>query len=174
MAKINDWLISNKLILNKEKSNDLLLNLSGRQCRDFEIKIGCSLIKRVVETKILGIVFDERLSFKNHINIMCDKISNKVNFLARIRYVLPKKSLNIIYKSLVMPIMDYGICVYGFTYDSHLQRIIKLQNRAVKVISFCGREYSVLFRELNWIPFIQRRNYLSCIIMSCMSCIINV
>jgi hypothetical protein len=62
-----------------------------------------------------------------------------------------------------MPIMDYGICVYGFTYVSHLERLVKLQKRAARIVCFSDSDYLVLFKELNWIPFIERRNYFSSI-----------
>ena len=76
---------------------------------------------------------------------------------------MTKNALNIIYKSLVLPIIDYGICVYGFTYSTHLERIRRLQRRAARIITSSNDEYSVLFNELDWHTFDSRRDYFASI-----------
>ena len=60
---------------------------------------------------------------------------------------------------MIIPLIDYSITVYGFSYKSHYQRIEKLLNRAARVITSSGSEYSILFQELNWKTFLCRRNY---------------
>jgi hypothetical protein len=93
-------------------------------------------LPRVKSTKILGITFDERLSFKEHIENISKKINKRINFMSRLRHILPTDSVNMVYKALVLPLIDYGICVYGHTYKTHLNIIERLQKRAARVITF--------------------------------------
>lgn len=83
--------------------------------------------------------------------------------MSRLKYSVPQNILNIIYKSIVSPIIDYGICVYGFTSDSHLRRITRLQNRAARVLTTSDEELHKLFERLNWMSFYNRRNYFNLI-----------
>ena len=113
--------------------------------------------------KILGVIFDNRLSFKSHIDSICTKVRNRINMISKLRHYLPQKVVNLIYKALVIPILDYSICVYGFTYSTHLERIVKLQRRAAHIITQSNADSMSLFESLGWKPFINRRNYFASI-----------
>ena len=127
------------------------------------LKIGSESIIGVDELKILGVIFDRRLSFKSHIETICKKMNTRVNVMSRIRYYLPINTLNLVFKSLVYPLIDYCICVYGFTFDSHLIRIQKIMRRAAHIILSSDQCWEQLFKKLKWISFIKRRDYFSSI-----------
>ena len=160
---INKWMSDNRFTLNVEKSKYMLISPSGRHSSNINIKIGERTLESVNELKILGVIFDKRLSSKSHINFICDKLNKRVNVLTRLRHFMPKKTLNLIYKSLALPIIDYSVCVYGYTYSSHLERIQRLQRRAAHVIMSSDLDYKILFKKLEWIPFLDRRNYFCCV-----------
>ena len=67
LVTLSNWLIDNKLSLNVSKSNYMLINLSQRPLNDLNIKYANESLPRVRSTKILGIIFDDKLSFKEHI-----------------------------------------------------------------------------------------------------------
>jgi hypothetical protein len=56
-------------------------------------------------------------------------------YSTKLRDYLPKLALNTIYNALVLPIIDYGSVVWSYTYDCHLNILIKLQKRAARVVS---------------------------------------
>ncbi len=87
-----------------------------------------------------------------------------MSYLTKLRYYLPKRTLNTIYNALVLPIIDYGSVVLGYTYDCHINWLIKLQKRAARVVSSSPfRAHSEpLFKQLNWISFSDRINFNSC------------
>ena len=159
--KINEWMCENRLKLNVKKSNYIIIDFSGRKTDEIQLKFGDNYLEKVKTTKILGLIIDERISFKSHIDSVCNKLSSRIGLLSRISYYLPSKTLNIIYKTLVQTHIDYCIGIYGFTFDTHIKRIQRLQNRAMRVITRSDKDYSQLFKEYNWKTFIQRRNYFS-------------
>ena len=165
LYKINNWIQNNNLSLNYEKSNYLLINFNCHQCSDLEIKINGNKIQRVFKTKILGIFFDQNLHFKEHINYISDKVSKRIKLFYRLNYILPKNTLNILYKSLVQPLVDYGICVYGFTYSANYQRLEALQRKAAKLITSSDTDNSSLYKTLKWFAFTDRRNYFASIVI---------
>ena len=48
-----------------------------------------------------------------------------------LKYKLDRRSLENMYKSFVMPVMEYGIVVWGGTYDTSLA---KLEERNIKAM----------------------------------------
>ena len=160
---INKWMSDNRLKLNSTKTNCMFIDNSGRQTTDLVLTLNGNTISRVKSTKVLGIVVDERIAFKSHIDYICSQLSKRVGLLSRLSYFVPKPTLNLVYKAIVQPLIDYGLPVYGFTYETHTNRIQKLQNRAARVICKTDDSYSVLFSNLNWKPFAVRRNYFSSI-----------
>ena len=150
---------TNRLSINISKSNYMLINFSGKNSRDLNLKIGENNINRVKNTKILGIIVDDSLRFKDHIENMCRNINSKIGLLTRLKKFLPKEFLNIIFKATIQPKIDYGITVYGNTFSSHTKRIVKLLNRASRVITSSDKDYDILYNELNWKTFSCRRNY---------------
>ena len=73
---VHNWLIANKLALNDTKTDYVIIGSRHRLSNlesNPEITIGQSNIKRVTNTKSLGLILDDQLKWKTHI----DKQSKK-------------------------------------------------------------------------------------------------
>ena len=127
---LSQWLTANKLTLNFDKSNYLLINIGGRAVKDLNVHLNDISLSRVSSTKILGLVFDERLNFEEHCKRVSIKVKQKTGLLSRIGRFLPNTTLNMVYKALILPHIDYGISLYGHTYSTHLSHLERLQKRA--------------------------------------------
>ena len=102
---------------------------------DTVIKIGNKHITRVKYIKFLGLLLDENLSWKYHLCELSKKLARACGILFRIRNLLTFESLICIYNALFVLFLQYGITVWGQTYDSYLEPISKLQKKAVRAIS---------------------------------------
>ena len=60
--------------------------------------------------KYLGILIDNNLSWKYHIDHIVIKISRTIGLISKLRYFVPKHTLLNIYLSLIAPYLSY---VYG-------------------------------------------------------------
>jgi hypothetical protein len=63
-------------------------------------------MKRVYQTKVLGVTIDHHLRFDDYIQNISKSVSNKIKFMSRLRHSLHEKTLNLIFKLLVFPIFD--------------------------------------------------------------------
>ena len=163
LSIINNWMKDNRLCINYRKSNFLVINLSGRGIPGLNISIDGNIIENVLKTKILGVYFDSRLAFDKHIEYVSKSIDRRIGLFFRLRYSLPKNAINMLFKALVQPIIDYGICVYGFTYKTHYEKIEKLIKRAAKVIDNSDLEIKEIYQKLKWNSFQERKYYFSAI-----------
>ena len=98
------------------------------------IKIGVNKIGQTDSTKFLGIVVDENLTFKKHIDYIANKISKTVGLLHKLKYSLPSSILKNIYVSLIEPYILYGKEALSVGYSNITDRILVLQKKAVRAI----------------------------------------
>ena len=69
-------------------------------------------IERLSHQKHLGIILDEKLNFKEHIDSTILKVNRGIAVLKKLRYSLSRKSPITIYKALLKPLLDYGDIIY--------------------------------------------------------------
>ena len=67
------------------------------------------------------------------------KISRAIGLMYKIRPFVNKKTVIMLYYSLLFSHLNYAIEVWGSTHNIYLNRILILQKRAVRLISFCDR-----------------------------------
>ena len=113
------------MIITKRPINEQMTNIC----------INGSPIDRQASVKFLGVVLDENLNFKNHIQHLCDKIAKNTGVLNRMKYSVPSKLLNNLYYSLIYPYLIYCTPIWGGTYTTILEPLRKLQKRAVRVVN---------------------------------------
>ena len=84
--KITEWFPNNYMKLNEEKCHLMIFGAKGSN--ETTIKIGETCVKESAEENLLGITFDQSLSLKQHVQVLCKKASQKLHALARIsRYM---------------------------------------------------------------------------------------
>ena len=132
---------ANKLSLNKSKTEYVIIGSHQKikRCNsDCLIKIVNMPIKRVSASKSLGVMIDENLTWHSQVDLITKKVNKSFYVLRRLRELAELKTLVAAYKSLVQPHFDYCSQIWGclgITLQNKLQR---LQNRAVRIITMCG------------------------------------
>ena len=78
----------------------------------------------------LGVEIDNTLSWDAQTNNVCKKLVFIISRLSRLKMVLPRDLLMSIYTSIIQPIIDYAISIWGYTSSHNLNKIQRLQNRS--------------------------------------------
>ena len=136
-AKIEQWLISDKLSLNLSKTKFLLISPSHKPIKPdkFHISIrGCN-IERCQSIKYLGVQINELLSWKTHIEFIKEKLSRALGILGKLSRYLIQKELIEIYYAFFYPHISYGIRGWGSVNKTTLKTIQTLQNKALRIVS---------------------------------------
>jgi hypothetical protein len=97
LQNVRKWLTANKLTLNTEKTEYLIIGsykrISNIQKQDeIKIRIGDNEIILVKTTKSLGIVIDEILAWKENIYNLSVKVSRAIGVISRAKSTLNKSS----------------------------------------------------------------------------------
>ena len=98
LAHVQEWLTLNKLTLNVKKSNFIIFRSHKRKLKHhLSLKLNNELLQCVEHTKFLGIIIDQHLTWKNHINYVTKKITRTTGVLCRIRFYISQPLLRMLY-----------------------------------------------------------------------------
>ena len=96
---------------------------------------GSTLIIEEVQNECdLGIAFDTKLSFKEHIAQIVNKANSVIGMIKRTFQHMDEKMLLHLYETLIRPIVEYGNVIWY----PHLKKVIvaieKIQRRATRIV----------------------------------------
>ena len=137
---IVDWLNCNKMSLNIEKTHFMIFKPKRKRVNtSSDIVINGCKINEVKFTKFLGVIIDCDLSWKNHIDQVCSKISKNIGIMTKARSIFKTETLQSLYYSFIYPYISYCIHVWGSTYKSYINKILLLQKRVIRLIAGVNR-----------------------------------
>ena len=129
-AQVQEWLTLNQLTLNIKKTNFIIFKSHKKRLRrDLRLTLNGTVLQRVEDSKFLGIVIDQHLTWKNHIDYITKKILRITGLLRRIRFYVNQTHLKMLYNSLIYPYIHYGNIVWAYNYPTRLDTLFKLQKK---------------------------------------------
>ena len=130
---VSEWIKANKLSLNLEKTNYMLFSNIINELPG-NVIFENSNVQRVLSTKFLGVIINENLSWKEHIDNICKVISRNIGIINKVKFYFPTRMLFNLYSTLVLPHLNYGIIAWGNCTEYHLNRILLLQKKVLRII----------------------------------------
>ena len=97
------------------------------------IRIGDSFLSRVDNCKFLGIIINQHLTFKPHIQYLINKISINIGIISHIRRFITSSIAVTLYYSFIFPYLNYCNLVWACNYPSYLFPLLKLQKRYIRI-----------------------------------------
>ena len=101
---------------------------------NIKYKMGESEIQQVTEEKDLGIIIDDKLKFKQHINQQTKKANQRLGMIKRSFDFMDKDIFLTLFKSIVRPHLEYGNSVWSVIYKKEAIQLENVQRRATKQI----------------------------------------
>lgn len=154
LDKIYIWLNANKLSLNIEKTKYMLFTNSRKNFVHNYIKLNNIALEKVTYTKFLGIIIDNKCLWSNHIDYIRNKIAKGLGILYKVSKIFSESILVTLYNSFIYPYLDYCIEIWGMAAQLHLESLLKMQKKAVRLIKSTGylSHSAPLFKSLNILP----------------------
>ena len=123
------WLIANKLSLNIKKTNYIIFHPYQKRI-NFNIRIKSydgrtkTFFDLDDHVKYLGVIIDQHLSWKHHIDYIALKISRNIGIISRLRHFVLLKSLLSIYNPLLSSYISYGLIAWGQASKTRLEKFL--------------------------------------------------
>jgi hypothetical protein len=135
LAKFSTWFKANKLSLNVKKTNFIIFRNKNKQIdNDIEIKIDNAAISQVANTKFLGVIINQDLTWNDHIKVILNKIAKSIGVIRRVSHNLSKDVLLSLYHTLVQPYLDYCNIVWASGHSGLIEKLQIAQKRIVRIV----------------------------------------
>ena len=163
LANISEWLKVNKLSLNVKKTHFMIFSRAKSKANlSVNLKIDGENLLEVEKTKFLGVIIDNRLSWRDHVNYISGKIARGIGILIKARAVLNKGTLITLYYSFVYPYYTYCNHIWGSSCSKNIKRLFVLQKKAIRIICHAHMRSNSepLFREMKLLNVWQINKFL--------------
>ena len=134
LCKTDHWLRANKLSLNYTKTKFMLLTSRKHNPASFKVIIN-NHISREDSLKYLGVLLDNTLRWKPHVQRVKTQLSRACGILSKLKHYTTLPVLKVVYNSLIHPYRIYSILNWGRASNATIQPLTKLQNKAIKIIN---------------------------------------
>ena len=103
------------------------------------------LMENSNEQNILGLIIDNKLNLKSHIDQLCKNVSQKFGALCRLSSYLNSSQKKLIFDSIIKAQFNYFPLVWMFCSRTLNSMINKLYKRSIRIVL---NDYSSNFNEL--------------------------
>ena len=155
LKDIGDWMLRNKLKLNQDKTELLVISSKYRPRAPFDyIRVGDEVIKSGKLARKLGVAFDQCLDFKEHVKITCRSAFFRIRSIAKIRRYLSQSTTETIVHAYITSRLNYcNALLYGLP-KYLINRLQLVQNSAARLVTLARRREHItpILRSLHWLP----------------------
>ena len=114
LEKISTWAYQWKRFFNTDKSKkdqEIIFSCKTQKVIHYPAIFNDMPVVRSSCQKHLGIYFDEKLNFSNHVKEKISTANKSTGILRKLYNALPRNPLITIYKSFIQPRLDYGVII---------------------------------------------------------------
>jgi len=150
LSDICKWFEANQLSVNHTKT--CFSVFSNKNTKNMQyITCGDKQIYRTPCARYLGLYVDEKLSWKEHIDVVCKKLT-KLSYVFRMlgRYI-SKDQISQLYYAYVYPHIHYALEVYGNCSKTNMNLLQIVQNNLLRALCNVNRRFSStkMHKDLN-------------------------
>ena len=122
---------------------------------DLNICIHTINVTRVHSSKFLGIIIDDNLNWKPHIQLVKSKLSKTLSIFYKASKLINYEGMLTLYCSLFLPYITYCCEIWGNTYATNVNCIYVIRKKVVRIIHHEERlaHTNCLFKQLHSLKF---------------------
>ena len=161
--EINNWMKTNKLKMNADKTEVMLCGTMQKMSNVdiVSIDIDDDLIDVSESVRNLGFFLDKNLSMSVHITNLRKSCYYEIRKISHIRPFINEKCTIQLVVSLVLSKLDYCNCImYGMS-ENNFNKLQLIQNHAARIVKKAPKSCSItdILISLHWLPVKQRVSY---------------
>ncbi len=158
LADISAWMKEHHLQLNLAKTELLVVPATPTLQHDFSIQLGTSIITPSTSVRNLGVIFDDQLTFKEHIAKTARSCRFALHNIRKIRPFLTEHDAQLLVQALVVSRLDYCNALLAGLPSNTIKPLQMIQNAAARLVFNEPKRTHVtpLFISLHWLPVAAR------------------
>ena len=165
LSLISKWAYDWKMLFNpdpKKPAQEVIFSRKKQSQSHPTISLNNIHVERASYQRHLGIILDEKLNFKQHVDNVILKVDKGISVIKKLRHSLPIKSLITIYEAFLRPLIDYGDIIYDQAQnESFCEKLESVQYKAALAITGAiqGTSREKIYKELGLESLKNRRWY---------------
>ncbi len=154
LADISAWMKEHHLA----KTELLVVPATPTLQHDFSIQLGTSIITPSTSVRNLGVIFDDQLTFKEHIAKTARSCRFALHNIRKIRPFLTEHAAQLFVQALVVSRLDYCNALLAGLPSNTIKPLQMIQNAAARLVFNEPKRTHVtpLFISLHWLPVAAR------------------
>ena len=137
LTSLNNWCHKNKITVNCKKTKYCVYGMRSiikkSKNVDMLLSLNNTVLEKVCSYKYLGFILDDQLNFNKHISETVNVVSHKLYLLSKIRKYLTKQASIMIFKTMILSLIEYGNTIYAGTSIRNLDKLDKLYYRGLRI-----------------------------------------
>ena len=135
LRQIHDWFGANSLTLNIGKTNLLLFDYRKNSKTEFRVLVNGTILTPVKNTKFLGVMLDDKLMWKEHLEHLKVKLKRSLGMIHRGKNMLNCNGLKMLYYAQFFSHLSYCIVIWGsmLTFEKK-EKLKTMQNCCVRLL----------------------------------------
>ena len=148
LEDVQTWTKANDLKLNASKTMTTLFTPDPAEYRDeLSLQLDNIRLPTIRNPKILGLTFDPKLTFNEHIKTSEDKAGKTINILKALtstHWGKNKETLTNTYKTVTRPILEYAGTIYApIISDKQLTALQVKENQGLRIATGCTSDTNI-------------------------------
>ena len=136
MNRLIQYFRINKLTLNLNKTICVLFQKNKRDIQEIQLHLGNQILKNKCESKFLGVILDQHLTWSSHLNNLILKLNKNLNLLKLSKNMMTQENKLLVYRSHLESHIQYGILLWGNEASStQLMKLQKIQDKALRYVT---------------------------------------
>ena len=141
---LSDWCDVNGIRANTDKTKIMVFGTQNMQKKlpPFSFKFGNSPLHSVQSYKYLGVTLDSQLNYNLHVSRVIGSVTSRLRQFQRMRSFLNTKAALMVYKNMLLPVLEYGDIFTIAASAENRRRLQTLQNKGLRCALNKGLESS--------------------------------
>jgi hypothetical protein len=157
LLDINSWMSQNKLKLNPDKTEFLLVGTQHRRSKQsdsFPIDLLGNMSSPCDKVRNLGVIFDSDFSFSQHVSSVCRSCYYHIRDFCRIIRHLSRTVATQLANALISSRLDYCNSLLSSLSVKDLRRLQAIHNTIARIVMRIPRRSSAsaALKSLHWLP----------------------
>ncbi|KAF7238201.1 putative RNA-directed DNA polymerase from transposon BS [Varanus komodoensis] len=161
LAEVREWMRANKLKLNPDKTEVLLVGGSGFGEGGFDLVLNGATLPLRDKVHSLGVLLDPELSLEAQVTAVARSAFLQLRLINQLRPYLEYDCLVTVTHALVTSHLDFCNVLYVGLPLKTVQTLQLVQNRAARLLTGTGRyaHMTPVLRQLHWLPIEARAQF---------------
>ena len=138
LKALERWCDRNGIFINAQKTKYMVfgskVRLAKPDVNNIKLSIRNHDLSRVHSYYYLGITLDEQLNYEIHAQNTLRKVKSKLIQLRTMRYFLSKQAALLVYKNMILPILEYGDIFFSALPINTRKKMQIMQNKALRIV----------------------------------------